>query len=305
MNFKLTILGSSGALPAYDRHPSAQLLEIDNKPYLVDCGEGTQVQIKKYYGSILKIDHVFISHLHGDHYLGLMGFIFSMHLFKREKALHIYAPKGLDELITLQLRLANSVTAFDLVFHELNTTQAETIFETDKLIVRSFPVLHKIPTLGFLFHEKPKERIIDKDRLPPSLKFQQINALKKGEDIVDEAGNILFKNEALTLPPKKSRSYAYMADTRYSESLKQYVQGVDMLYHEATFMEPEKDKAEQTMHSTATEAATFAQQAAAAQLIIGHFSARYKSLEPLLNEARSVFSNTALAIEGKTFELEA
>jgi ribonuclease Z len=304
LSFKLTILGSSGALPAYDRHPSAQLLEISNTQFLIDCGEGTQVQIKNFAGSVLKIDHIFISHLHGDHYLGLMGLIFSQHLFKRDKPLHIYAPKGLDEIITLQLKYAKSTPAFDLVFHLINTKASEVILETDKITVTTIPVIHKIPSVGFLFKEKIKERRLNKEKLPEGLKPEEMVLLKKGEDILDEQGQILFKADEITLSPKKSRSYAYMADTRYTENLNQYVKEVDLLYHEATFMEVDREKAIQTLHSTAAEAALFAKQAEVKKLIIGHFSARYKSLEPLLMEAKSIFNHTELAIEGVTFEIE-
>ncbi len=304
MSFKLTILGSSGALPAYGRHPSAQLLEIQNKQYLIDCAENTQVQIKKYSGSLLKIDHVFISHLHGDHYLGLMGFIFSQHLFKREKPLYIYGPKGLDEIITLQLKYANSHPEFDLVFHRINMNTPEVLLENNTVIVKSFPIVHKIPCVGFLFKEQIKERKIVKEKLPKGLKHGDVASLKKGADILDNSGNLLFKNEDLTLSPKKSRSYAYMSDTLYSETLTEYVEQVDLLYHEATFMEEEKDKALQTMHSTAAQAASFALKAGVEKLLIGHFSARYKSLEPLLEEARNIFSKTELAVEGETFEIK-
>jgi len=303
LSFKLTILGSSGALPAYDRHPSAQLLEINSKQFLIDCGEGTQIQLKKYAGSMLKIEHVFISHLHGDHYLGLMGLIFSQHLFKRENPLHIYAPKGLDEIISLQLKHARSIPEFDLVFHPINMHESSSILETDKIIVSTIPVVHKIPCVGFLFKEKSKERRLSKEKLPAGLQLNEIAALKKGEDILDEQGNILFKADEITLAPKKSRSYAYMADTLYVESLTDYVKGVDLLYHEATFMEIDIDKAAQTKHSTAAQAANFAKLAGAGKLLIGHFSARYKSLEPLLEEAKKVFSNTELAIEGRSFEI--
>jgi ribonuclease Z len=303
LSFKLTILGSSGALPAYDRHPSAQLLEINNKQFLIDCGEGTQIQLKKFAGSMLKIEHVFISHLHGDHYLGLMGLIFSQHLFKREKPLHIYAPKGLDEIISLQLKHARSILEFDLVFHSINMLESACILETDKITVSTIPVVHKIPCVGFLFEEKSKERRLSKEKLPAGLKPNEIATLIKGENILDEHGNILFKADDITLAPKKSRSYAYMADTLYDESLTKYIKGVDLLYHEATFMEIDKDKAAQTKHSTAAQAANFAKLAEAGKLLIGHFSARYRSLEPLLEEAKKVFSNTELAIEGHTFEV--
>lgn len=304
MSFKLTILGSSGAMPAYGRHPSAQILEVHNKFFLIDCGEGAQMRLKQFGFSLIKIEHVFISHLHGDHYLGLMGFIFSQHLLKREKELHIYGPRGLDGLITLQLRLSNSVTIFPLIFHTLNTEKRELIFENSKLTVESLPVSHKIPTLGFIFKEKDKPRRIDKSKLPSGIKLQEIVLLKEGKDILDDSGKIVYQNKDLTLAARKSRSYAYLADTAYNENLADEIFDVDLLYHEATFIEEDADKALPTMHSTAKQAASIAQKANAGKLLLGHFSARYKELDQILNEAQSIFKNVELALEGSTFDIK-
>lgn len=304
LSFKITILGSSGAVPAYGRFPSAQLVEIQNKFFLVDCGEGTQMQLMHYDCPIHRIHHIFISHLHGDHYLGLMGLLFTMHLNHRTTDLHLYSHRGLDEIIIAQLKHSNSALRFKLIFHTLHAGVNEVIFEDNLLTIEGIPLKHKLDCTGFLFREKQKPRRIDKERLPEGLGLQQIAGLKTGADVVDESGKILYKNTDLTLSPRKSRSYAYCSDTAFDESLVNIIQQVDVLYHEATFMEREKDKAVETLHSTAAEAATIAKQGNVGKLLLGHFSARYKELEPLLDEARSAFSNCYLACEGNTFTID-
>ncbi|MBX2970783.1 MAG: ribonuclease Z [Cyclobacteriaceae bacterium] len=304
MSFKITILGSSGAVPAYGRFPSAQLIEIQNKHFLVDCGEGTQMQLMQYDCPIHRINHIFISHLHGDHYLGLMGLLFTLHLNHRVNDLHLYSHHGLDEIIIAQLKYSNSALRFKLIFHMLNPGVHEILYEDNQLTVEGIPLRHKLDCTGFLFREKQKPRRIDKDRLPQDLTLQQIAALKTGADVEDESGKIRYKNTDLTLSPRKSRSYAYCSDTAFDENLVNIIQHIDVLYHEATFMEREKDKAVETLHSTAAEAATIAKHANVGKLLLGHFSARYKELEPLLDEARVVFSNCYLACEGNTFTID-
>jgi ribonuclease Z len=301
LSFKIIILGSSGALPAYGRHPSSQYIEIQNKSFLVDCGEATQIQLMRMQANVHRINHIFISHLHGDHYLGLMGLIFTMHLQRRVTDLHLYGHQGLDEIITTQLRYSRSAPGFKLVFHRLDHLTPKIIYEDDNLTVTTIPLSHKIPCTGFLFQEKPKPRRIDKTRLPEGLLLHQIASLKKGEDVVTENGKLLYRNEELTFAPRVSRSYAYCADTAFNETILGQIENVDILYHEATFMEEEADKARETMHSTAGQAAKMAEMAKVGKLIVGHFSARYKDLRPLLDEARSIFPNTALAIEGEEF----
>lgn len=303
VSFKITILGSSGAVPAYGRYPSSQLVEIQNEHFLVDCGEGTQMQLARFNGNLHRIDHIFISHLHGDHYLGLMGLLFTMHLHHREKDLHIYSQHGLHEIITTQLRHSRSVPYFNIVLHTLAPDRPARIFENDWLTVDTIPLLHKLPTAGFLFREKNKPRRIDKARLPEGLPYYRMNELKAGFDLKDDAGNVLYKNSDLTLPPPRSRSYAYCSDTAYTESFVEQISGVDVLYHEATFTEMDKAKAIETLHSTAREAALLAQKAGSGKLLLGHFSARYRELDLLLDEARTVFPETHLAIEGQTFTL--
>jgi ribonuclease Z len=304
LSFKITILGSSGALPAYGRHPASQLVEIQSRHFLVDCGEATQMQLMRLQINFHRINHIFISHLHGDHYLGLMGLIFTMHLQRRVNDLHVYSHRGLDEIITTQLRYSRSAPAFKIIFHLMEKGVKEIIFEDDAITVETIPLSHKIRCSGFLFKEKIKPRRIDKLKLPPGLLIQQLAGLKDGRDVVDDAGAIIYANEALTLPPRKSRSYAYCSDTVYDEGIIDQIRKVDLLYHEATFMTDEEEKARDTKHSTARQAATIAQLAAVEKLLVGHFSARYKDLSPILEEARSIFSNTSLALEGEEFIIQ-
>lgn len=300
MSFNVTILGSSGALPAYGRYPSAQLVEIQNRYFLVDCGEAVQMQLMRFQANYHRINHILISHLHGDHYLGLMGLIFTMHLQRRVNDLHVYSHRGLDEIITTQLRYSRSAPSFKIIFHRLEKDRRDIIYEDDALTVETIPLTHKIPCSGFLFREKTKPRRIDKTTLPTGLLIQQLVALKRGEDVVDEAGNVLYKNETLTLSPRSSRSYAYCSDTAFEERIVEQIRRVDLLYHEATFSLDEAAKAIETLHSTAAQAATIARLAEVSKLLLGHFSARYKDPIPLLEEALPVFSNTQLAIEGET-----
>lgn len=303
MSFSVTILGSSGALPAYGRFPSSQLVEIQNRYFLVDCGEGAQMQLMRYQVNLHRINHIFISHLHGDHYLGLMGLIFTMHLSHRTNDLHLYGHAGLDEIITTQMRYSRSAPSFRLHFHRLLAGVRETIFEDQALAVETIPLAHKIACSGFLFREKQKPRRIDKAKLPDGLLIRQLADLKQGLDVTDEDGRVRYTNESLTLPPRRSRTYAYCSDTAYSESLIEQVSAVDLLYHEATFTADEASRAKATLHSTTLEAAQLAARAHVRKLLIGHFSARYKDLAPMLEEARGVFEHTELALEGSIFSV--
>lgn len=304
MSFKVTILGSSGAMPAYGRHPASQLVEIQSRHFLVDCGEATQMQLMRLQVNFHRINHIFISHLHGDHYLGLMGLIFTMHLQRRVNDLHVYSHRGLDEIITTQFRYSRSAPSFKIIFHLLEKGQRETIYDDSAITVETIPLSHKIRCSGFLFREKEKPRRIDKLKIPPGLLIQQLAGLKEGRDVTDESGAILFANESLTLPPRKSRSYAYCSDTIYDEGLVSQVSNVDLLYHEATFMTDEEEKARDTKHSTARQAAMIAQMAKVEKLLVGHFSARYRDLTPILEEAKAVFPNVSLAIEGEEFIIQ-
>jgi len=262
------------------------------------------MQLMRLQINFHRINHIFISHLHGDHYLGLMGLIYTMHLQKRVSDLHVYSHRGLDEIITTHLQYSRSALVYKIVFHRLDKGVREVIFDDEALTVETIPLSHKIRCSGFLFREKLKPRRIDKTLLPPGLMLQQIGNLKKGDDVLDEAGNILYWNTDLTLEPKKSRSYAYCSDTAFEENLLEQIRQVDLLYHEATFSDADEMKAHETMHSTAKEAASIAQMAQVNTLLLGHFSARYKDLNPMLEEARSIFPNCKLALEGETFTVD-
>jgi len=303
MPFQLTILGSSGALPAYGRYPSSQYLNVQKHHILIDCGEGIQTQLKRYSIPTQKIDKVFISHLHGDHYLGLMGLLFSMHLQRRTNDLHIYSQPGLDEIITLQLKYSRSALHYKLIFHAIPPGKSVCLYEDDVLTVHSIPLQHKVPCTGFLFREKEKPKRIDKATFPKNILLAHIAQLKLGKDVVDEQGELLYKNEDYTLPPRPSHSFAYCSDTAYDESIVPQIKDVDLLYHEATFMEEHEDKAAATFHSTTIQAAKIANMAHVKCLLIGHYSARYKVLDPLREEAATLFKNTKLAIEGETLDI--
>jgi ribonuclease Z len=261
------------------------------------------MQLTRFEVPIQKISHVFISHLHGDHYLGLTGLLFSMHMQKRKTELHLYSPPGLNEIILLQLKYSKSVLCYDLVFHSFDPTERKILVDNDVLTIETIPLTHKLPCAGFLFKEKPKPKRIDKEKLKPNMLLQHIAYLKTGNNVVDEQGEIIYRNEDFTLPPKPPLSYAYCSDTAWNESMIEQIKSVDLLYHEATFMEEEIAKAIETKHSTARQAAQMAKHCGAQKLLIGHFSARYRDLEPMLAEATAIFPNTTLAIEGQTIDL--
>jgi ribonuclease Z len=290
-------------MPAYGRHPSAQFIEIQNRSFLVDCGEATQMQLMRMQSNFHRINHIFISHLHGDHYLGLMGLIFTLHLQRRTNDLHVYSHRGLDEIITTQLRHSRSAPSFKIVFHRLEKGVREIIFEDEALTVETIPLSHKIRCSGFLFKEKPKPRRIDKTKMPDGLLLQHIVSLKQGQDVLDENGNVIYRNSDFTLPPRKSRTYAYCSDTEFDKNFIEQINKVDLLYHEATFVESDEPKAKETKHSTAKQAATVAQLAEVGSLLLGHFSARYRDLVPILEEARTIFPDSRLALEGEEFTI--
>ncbi len=299
-SLRLTILGSSAAVPANGRFPSSHYVVIHNRHFLIDCGEGTQMQLTRFNIPVHKINYILISHLHGDHYLGLMGLLFSMHLQKRQAELHLFGPPGLNEIILLQLKHSKSVLNYPLHFHAIDPTTREVIMEDAAVTVETIPLIHKLPCAGFLLREKPKPRRIDKSRLSREVLLQHIVQLKAGHDVMNDAGELLFKNEEYTLPPHRSLSYAYCSDTAYNESMIEQLHEVNLLYHEATFMEADADKAVETKHSTAKQAALIARACNADQLVLGHFSARYRDLDLLLAEASAIFPATTLAVEGAT-----
>ncbi len=303
MSFQLKILGSNSATPAFGRHPTSQLLTVGSYYFLIDCGEGCQMQLSRYRARTSRISHIFISHLHGDHFFGLIGLLNTLSLVGRKNLLTIYGPPGLDDILTVHFRVSQTVLNFPVQFVELLATQPEMIYENTQLTVSTFPVQHRIACWGFLFREKTKQRRINKNTMPVDLSVENILALKNGEDIMNDDGDILYWNEDYTLPPRKSRSYAYCADTRYFDTLAEWVEGVDLLYHETTFMDHERRLAEQRYHSTTLQAASIAKKAKVDRLLIGHFSSRYRNLTPLLEESQTVFPNTSLAIEGQDFTI--
>ncbi len=261
------------------------------------------MQLIRYQIPIHKISCIFISHLHGDHYLGLMGLLFSMHLQRRVSDLHLYSPRGLDEIILLQLKHSKSVLNYEIHFHPFNPDEAVLIHEDVALTIHTIPLIHKLPCAGFLFQEKKKPLKLNKQKLIPGMLLQHLAKLKTGADVYDDTGKLLYLTSNFTLAPTPSYSYAYCSDTAWNEKMIEQLRDVSLLYHEATFMEEERSKAHETKHSTATEAATLARRCNAGRLLVGHFSARYRELEPLLLEAQAIFANTHLAIEGKSFEL--
>ena len=300
---QLNILGCYSATPRTNTNPTAQVLEINNHLFLIDCGEGTQVQLRKSKIKFSRIKHIFISHLHGDHYFGLIGLISTFRLLTRETDLHIYAPKGLKEVITLQMKLSDSWTNYRLIFHELTSNESEIIFEDEKVEVHTIPLNHRIYANGFLFKEKEGERKLDMNAvLNANIDLAYYRKLKQGFDVENEKGEII-KNETVTKPPNKPRSYAFCSDTMYDKSIVSLISGIDVLYHESTFLEKHAHLAEPTKHSTAKQAAKIAKQANVGKLILGHYSTRYDSLELFKTEASEIFKNVELAEDGKTMAL--
>lgn len=303
MRFELTILGSNSAVPAYGRHPSAQVLNVREELYLVDCGEGTQMRLSENQIKVGKIQHIFISHLHGDHVFGLVGLLTSYSMGARYKALHIYGPLGLEELIHSQLRLSQSHLNYPLYIHNTQPSFKSLIYENRDLWVYTIPLNHSIPANGYLFIEKERPRHIIPTYIDTyDMSIEQIRAVKKGRDLWLKDGRRIA-NEVLTEPPPPSRSFAYCSDTRYHPSIVKHIKGVDLLFHEATFRQDLEDRAAATFHSTTAQAAQIAKQAEVGQLIIGHFSARYRDLSPLLEEVTAIFEQSALAVEGKTYTI--
>ena len=298
---KLHILGCYSATPRKDTNPTSQVLEIKNNIFLIDCGEGTQVQLRRMKIRFNRIKRIFISHLHGDHYFGLIGLVSTFRLLTRETELHIYGPKGLKEVILLQLKLSDSWTNFPLIFHELESKESELIYEDDKVEVHTIPLDHRVYTNGFLFKEKEGERKLNmKAVTKANINLAYYRKLQQGFDVENENGE-LIKNEAVTTSPNRPKSYAFCSDTAYSESILQHIQNVTVLYHESTFLDKHASLCATTKHSTAKQAAEIAKKANAGTLILGHYSTRYDSLYYFKDEANEVFNNVLLAEDGKTF----
>ncbi|NGM62589.1 ribonuclease Z [Sphingobacterium sp. SGG-5] len=301
MKFEVLVLGNSSATPMYDRHPTSQLVNFNEQFFLIDCGEGTQMQLFRYGVKSNKISVIFISHLHGDHYLGLAGLLSSMNLHGRKNELHLYGPAALWDILALQFKHSDTTLRYDLIFHATNPEQAEVIFETPMLKVTSFPLQHRVPTTGFRFDEGPRRAPLIREKIEQwNVPTVFLPLLKRGMDCTDVDGTV-YRAEDFTTPAPASRSYAYCSDTRAFATYTDHIQGVDLLYHESTFAHDMLGRAQETLHSTAYEAAQVAQQVGAKRLLLGHYSARYKDLLPLWDEAVPVFPATELSIEGKWF----
>jgi ribonuclease Z len=301
--FELTILGSSSATPTSSRNPSAQYLNFNERHILIDCGEGTQSRLRANKIKMNKIKHILISHLHGDYYFGLIGLLSSLHLLDTNHEIHLYCTPQLKEIIDLQLKHSDTWLKYPLVYHFYNPKTSELIFEDDVLSIYTIPLKHRVPCTGFLFKEKEKQRTLKKELISVyNLTPHNIVDIKNGANFIDETGREI-SNEILTNPAPKGRSYAYCSDTIFDPDLVGFIQNVDLLYHESTFLEDKLQRAHETYHSTAKQAAEIARLANAKQLLIGHFSARYKDLNEFKKEAKEIFSNSHLAIEGLTFRL--
>ncbi len=299
--FTLTTLGTGAALPARGRFPTAQLLDVHGALYLIDCGEGTQERLRVAGVNFMRIGHIFISHMHGDHYLGLMGLISSMHLMGRKTTLHVFGPAALREVIDVQLRASGTYLRFPLELIALEPVSGAVIHRDQRLNVLSLALRHRIPCTGFVFRELPAPRPLRLDKLRLIPHFRR-NAVKAGADLTLADGSVVANTELTTDPPPP-RSYAYCSDTAYEPALIPHIAGVDLLYHEATFTKALAARARETSHSTAEQAATIARDAGVGQLLLGHFSSRYRDADELLHEALAIFPRTALSVEGGVFPI--
>lgn len=296
---KLTVLGCYAATPRTFTNPTSQVLEINNEIFLIDCGEGTQVELRRHKVRFGKIKHVFISHLHGDHFYGLVGLVSTFMLLSRKTELHIYGPKGIKEIVLMQLKYSNSWTGYPLYFHELTSTEPEVILKTRKVTVETIPLKHRIYANGFLFREKPKPRKLLMEEVEKyNIDVAYYKGIKKGKDAVLDNGEII-PNAQLTAAPEPPKSFAFCSDTAYSLELAEQIKDVTVLYHESTFLEEHAYLAAPTGHSTAREAAAVARAANAGKLILGHYSTRYESIEVFKKEAADIFPGVELADDGK------
>lgn len=298
---KLTILGCYAATPRTFTNPTSQVLEINNHLFLIDCGEGTQVELRRNKIKFSNIKHIFISHLHGDHSYGLVGLISTFRLLKRDAELHVYGPKGIKEIITLQLKLSNSWTNYPLYFHELEGKEPKLLYEDDKVTVETIPLKHRIYTNGFLFKEKvgPRKLLINK-AVEYNIDVSLYRSLKMGKDVESNDGKII-PNNLVTADPEPPKSYAYCSDTVYYPEIVPQIKEATVLYHESTFLDVNQELAEPTRHSTAKQAAAIARQAKVKTLVLGHYSTRYGNINLFKEEALTVFDSVELAEDGKTF----
>jgi ribonuclease Z len=299
---KINILGCYAATPRTFTNPTAQVLSIRNRLFLIDCGEGTQVQLRKNKIKFSAINHIFISHLHGDHFYGLIGLISTFNLLNRNNDLTIYGPKGIEEIIRLQLKLSNSWPQYNLNFIELTSETTQIIYEDDKVLVKTIPLKHRVYTNGFLFQEKIKERKLNIEEVKKyGIDKCYYQNIKNGKDITLDNGSVIG-NKVLSLDPPAPKSYAFCSDTMYNELIIPIIKDTDVVYHEATFLEADQGLAQKTMHSTSKEAAMIAKKANCKTLILGHYSTRYPSITLFREEAQTIFENTVLADDGQVFE---
>jgi len=303
-DFEVTILGNTSSTPAHGRNHTAQVVRFGQELLLLDCGEGTQNQLRKFKIKSSQISHIFISHLHGDHYLGLVGLLSSFGLSKRTKPLTLFGPNGLDEIITTQFRWSETKLNFPFTFIKTDPTKFNVLLELERINIFSFPMKHRLPTTGFLIREKPGFRRMIKEKLQQnSLPLQAIQNLRIGKDYQDQNTGEVYAVTEYTHPLPSLRSYAYCSDTIFDLELVPYLTGVDLLYHESTFMNSDEQRATVTFHSTGSQAAKIALMSGVKKLLLGHFSSRYGDLEPLLKEAKSYFTNSILSEEGKTYSI--
>jgi ribonuclease Z len=303
MPMQLTILGSSSALPTSERFPSAHVLNVHERLYLIDCGEGTQMQFRKNKMRFGKINHIFISHLHGDHIFGLYGLLSTFSLMGRAASIHLYAPANYHSILLSHLNDFDIHLNYEIDFIPLSGKNPVQILDEKYMTVTAFPLEHRVPSFGFLFREKPHERNMIKEAIDRyEIPGVRIPAIKKGEDFTTKEG-VLIRNEEITIPGPESLSYAYCSDTKYFKKLASYIKGVDVLYHEATFDNSMAELALMTGHSTTADAAKVAEKSGAKALIIGHFSARYRDVHQLVEESRTIFPRTFPAIDGQTYDI--
>ncbi|MES2828888.1 MAG: ribonuclease Z [Bacteroidota bacterium] len=303
MKFEVTILGSSSATPVYNRNPTSQLLNCNEKFYLIDCGEGTQQQLIKYGFKANKIDYIFISHLHGDHYFGLIGLLSSLHLNGRIKPMKIFAPEALKDILDLQFKHSETTLRYPIEFFATQANESVVIFENSDLTVDTVVLNHRIPCTGFKFSQKKRMRKLIVEKLEEAgVGIENYPLLKRGADLQLPGGQIIL-NKDYTFDSEKPKKYGYCSDTLFDSRYFESIRDCDTLYHEATFLHEMIERANQTHHTTALQAAEVAQITNAGKLMIGHFSSRYKALQPLLEEAKTIFVNTELAIEGATYQI--
>lgn len=303
MNLELTVFGTGSANPQIDRNPSAYLFSIENEYILFDCGEGTQYRFLEYKVKHTRLRYILISHLHGDHFFGLIGLLSTFNLNQRSEPITVIGPKGLQEIIELQLKYSLTKLHFELMFIETNPTISEQIYETSNFTIQTIPLVHRVPCTGFLLKTKPSKRKIIKEKISENFPVPYILKLKDGINVTDELSGETYTVEEFTTEGTPSKSFAYCSDTAYEPSIIPIIKGADLLFHEATFTTEHAQRAAQTFHSTAQQAAEIALSASVKQLLIGHYSSRYKELETHLNEAKAVFENTLLATEGLSIKI--